>query len=848
MRITSRLLILFIAVSFAFLAYFYLFVHYKNTETSVYLDYDQVQRKQTIDAIFRLKKSAEFNVLSDYRSREDLLLYCQTKDEAWADANLKPIMDSYNFSLVQIYDYNKKLIFSEHNERIPALEKYFLEPEMLDSLKLARSMDYSLRFGSNLLSITAGTIHRTEDSLSTSPYGYMLVGQIWDNRFFQDMAKTLNYNLNITITKPSPETKVSNRYDVRMIYPVNDWKGNTVLWLNFYVVNNALKEVQSLGKQVIFATGGFILLFLLIQFILIEQWISIPLSTISKSLKENRLDILHKLNDTKTEFSDVAHLIEQFFEQRINLRREIETREKTQIKLREIEEQTLTIFLTSPESIILTDLEGKLVTANQETYALLQMPYELYQDLAIDLKDHVSPSSLETLEKMIQDLLEGELVRNREIEICRLDGVTFPALISASVVYDAEQQPSRLIFIARDLTEIKALEQQLLQAQKMESLGTLAGGIAHDFNNIMTIIAGYIAISSAKLTGSTDAQDDLDEALKACIRAKNLISKILSFSRSTEQEVQSISLADVLAESLPMIRASIPTIISINTEISSYRDVLADPTEIQQILLNLSTNSFHAMQRKGGILSFKIKELSGFELIGLDPAVKLNQDYLQLSVEDTGCGIPPDMLPRIFDPYFSTKSTGEGTGLGLAIVHGIVKNAGGFISVHSEVEVGTVFNLYFPIVEAVRPPKTQPKIVDPPFNPAHILFVDDEQALTELFSEALCSEGYTVEITSDSEVALELFRANPEKYNLIIADVTMPHLDGIKLAGLIREINNVPIILYSGYSVYNLRTEIHEVGVNRLLSKPILPMDMVTNVREVMAEIKFTREVLETQR
>jgi len=158
--------------------------------------------------------------------------------------------------------------------------------------------------------------------------------------------------------------------------------------------------------------------------------------------------------------------------------------------------------------------------------------------------------------------------------------------------------------------------------------------------------------------------------------------------------------------------------------------------------------------------------------------------------------------------------------------------------------VGTVFNLYFPIVEAVRPQKNQPKIINPPFNPAHILFVDDEQALTELFSEALCSEGYTVEITSDSEVALELFRANPEKYNLIIADVTMPHLDGIKLAGLIREINNVPIILYSGYSVYNLRTEIHEIGVNRLLSKPILPMDMVTSVREVMAEVKFNQDVV----
>ncbi|HOH46348.1 MAG TPA: CHASE4 domain-containing protein, partial [Candidatus Cloacimonadota bacterium] len=306
MRITSRLLILFIAVSFAFLAYFYLFVHFKNTEAQVYLDYDQIQRKQTIDAIIRLKKSAEFNVLSDYRSREDLLLYCQTKDESWARDNLKPIMESYNFSLVQIYDYNKKLIFSEHNDTVPALEKYYLEPEMLDSLKVARSMDYSLRFSSNLLSVTAGTIHRSADSLSVNPYGYMVVGQIWDNRFFQDMARTLNYNLSITFTEPKLETKERNRYDVHMLYPVNDWKGNTVLWLNFYVVNNALKEVQFLGKQVIFATGGFILLFLLIQFILIEQWISIPLSTISKSLKEKRLDILHKLNDTKTEFSDVA--------------------------------------------------------------------------------------------------------------------------------------------------------------------------------------------------------------------------------------------------------------------------------------------------------------------------------------------------------------------------------------------------------------------------------------------------------------------------------------------------------------------------------------------------------------
>ncbi|MDD4310508.1 MAG: response regulator, partial [Candidatus Cloacimonetes bacterium] len=443
-----------------------------------------------------------------------------------------------------------------------------------------------------------------------------------------------------------------------------------------------------------------------------------------------------------------------------------------------------------------------------------------------------------SLINLITELRSCSYVKNLELNLVDAEGQHFPALISASVICDADTTPNKLVFITRDISELKSLEIKLRQSQKMESIGTLAGGIAHDFNNIITIIAGYIALSAGKIDNEPEARNDLDEALKACLRAKSLIGKILTFSRQTEINRKPIVLADVIEDTIPMIRASIPTKISIESDICSFSYTVADPNEMQQVLMNLSSNSYHAMRPDGGILSIKLTEIHGFELIGLDQAVKLEADYLHLLVSDTGRGISEDIISRVFDPYFSTKGLGEGTGLGLSIVHGIITGYEGFISIESTVGYGCRVNIYLPVSDHVDTVEVIENKTIYPFISARLMMVDDEAALAELFATALSNSGYEVQAFSDSTEALEAYAANPESFDLIIADITMPGLDGIQLAEKINAIHQIPIILYTGFCDKHIQTRVAGVKVDKLLNKPLLPDELVDEVKELVFKLR----------
>jgi len=383
--------------------------------------------------------------------------------------------------------------------------------------------------------------------------------------------------------------------------------------------------------------------------------------------------------------------------------------------------------------------------------------------------------------------------------------------------------------------ERRTLEAELFQSQKMESIGTLAGGIAHDFNNILTAIMGYTEVAISDLNENRMPKEFLEQIFGAGNRAKDLVRQILDFSRQTEREMKPVRIQSVIKEALKLLRASLPSSIDIRQEIEDASGmVLADATQIHQVIMNLCTNAQHAMMIKGGgVLRIQLRhiELTDNNIGSLE--IKPGH-YMLLSVTDTGCGMNRATMDRIFDPYFTTKEKGIGTGLGLAVVKGIIRNHQGEIAVSSDVGKGTTFDIYWPIIDRKEPLEEQsgPMIGG---GGELILFVDDEKAVADLGKQMLSRLGYKVETRTNSIEALEAFRHQPQKYDMVVTDLTMPGMTGDKLAREILKIRpEIPIIMCTGFSEAADRDMISKIGIRKLLMKPILMANMARAIREAL--------------
>lgn len=835
MRISSRLLLLFIVIAVVFGAFFYLFYHIKHEEMRVYREADLSQRRVTIDSILQIKNEAQMGQTEDYAFGDEIIACVQNPRSSWTKDKLQNIISGLGYSLVQIYDSQGNRLFSLAHESSPGLGLFDLEPSYIDSLAKVKKASFFQDFNHQILSCTVSSIHRSDDPQRNGPSaGYFLIAQVWDYHFLAELATALNYDIRISTEKPE-QIAQEEQYNTKIIHPLLGLDRDTVAWLLFYSSNPFLNQLRNLGNLILFGTMGFIFVFLLMQFFLIQQWIATPLNLISQSLEQDAADPIQDLKKGANEFSDVAQLIERFFVQKEELINEIDQRIESENRLREMQEQTRKILLTSPESIIVTELDGTIVEVNTETLNLLQIPdRDVFLATAPKMDSLIKKDERSQIQTILTDLKKGSYVKNREIHLELKANKGFPGLLSASVILDNDGQASRFIFVTRDISDIRNLEQQLRQSQKMESIGTLAGGIAHDFNNIITIIAGYIALASGKINQPKQAGHDLAAGLKACLRAKSLIGKILTFSRQSEQDMEDLCLKHIIEESLPMIRALLPANIKIETKVHSDAYTTADNTELQQVLINLSTNAYHAMRPDGGKLMIELDETHGLKLLGLSPDINAKSKYLHLSVSDTGSGIAPEIISRIFDPYFSTKSSGEGTGLGLSIVHGIITGYKGFISLRSVLGEGTNVNVYLPINENPKKKVKPEKAMDAPFLPARLMIVDDEPALADIFCEALLDAGYTVDAFSDSLQALAAFKKAPHSYDLVIADINMPELDGIKLSSKIKDIRDLPIVLYTGFLDLNLQSKVEEIGIKYVLNKPIMPDVLIMEVRQII--------------
>ena len=501
----------------------------------------------------------------------------------------------------------------------------------------------------------------------------------------------------------------------------------------------------------------------------------------------------------------------------------------------ESEKRYKAVFQGAAEGILIADIEtGKFKYANPVICEMLGYTEEELKRMNVG---DIHPK------KALQDVIyefEAQAKKEKKLSMdlpcLRKDGTLIYVDIYTSPVRIDKKECNVGFFT--DITERKKLESQLLQAQKMEAIGNLAGGIAHDFNNILTSVIGYTELSLDEVEKGTHLEDNLQEVYTAGKRAKDLVSQILAFARQSGEELKPIQVDTIATEVLKFIRSSIPTTIEIKQNIECDSLIMGNATQVHQILMNLFSNAAYAMEDKGGILEFSLKDVvmdRGVtrENLHLNPG-----NYIEIKVSDTGIGIAPEIIGAIFDPYFTTKGSGEGTGMGLAMVHGIIKSYGGKISVDSKPGQGALFTIYLPVSRKRHEPS--PYQSEPlPTGTERILFVDDEASITKMGGQILERFGYTVSIRTSSIEALELFRTKPNDFDLVITDMTMPNMTGDKLAVELMKIRpDIPVMLCTGFSKKISDETVSEMGIKAVAYKPIVKADLAKIVRKVLDEAK----------
>jgi PAS domain S-box-containing protein len=483
----------------------------------------------------------------------------------------------------------------------------------------------------------------------------------------------------------------------------------------------------------------------------------------------------------------------------------------------------------SPEMVIMTDLEGRIhyVNAAFERISGYRRSEALGRTPAIVKSDVHDARHYQGIWNTLKagKQWSGRMTNRRK------DGSLFEVEATIVPVQRNNGKVTDYLSVERDISQELLREKQMQQAQKMEAIGTLAAGIAHDFNNILSAIVGYTDIALLSMSADSPDRTHLKKVLKAGDRAKSLVNQILAFSRSQDKEMRPVVIQIILKEVLKMLQATLPSTISIQSNLKSKAAILADPTQIHQVIMNLCTNAAHAMRENGGELTVTLEPCTVDTERASGSEVLAAGEYVKLVVKDTGEGMPAPVLERIFDPFYTTKKPGEGTGMGLAVVHGIVAECGGAIAVDSEPGQGTTFEILLPVIDEEPDVHSSEDFVLPMGN-ERILFVDDEPNIVDISVHMLESLGYDITGVTDSTEAFDLFARSPDAYDLVITDMTMPTLTGDVLGQKILALRpDIPIVICTGYSEKLTEASIRSLGFSGIAFKPIIMKDLASIVR-----------------
>ncbi len=506
-------------------------------------------------------------------------------------------------------------------------------------------------------------------------------------------------------------------------------------------------------------------------------------------------------------------------------------RKRAEEAMRESESLCNTIFENMGGAMLIFDDDTTILRANAEASEISGYSREELEG---------KKSWMEFVRKEILVRMKGsnelrildpnQILKDCDIKISNREGATKDIALTVAAIPGTKKLVASLL----DRTERSRLETQLQQAHKMEAIGTLAGGITHDFNNILGAVIGYTELALIETEKGTQIREYLEEALRAEIRAKDLIHQILTFSRLAAAKQKPVPIVSVIMEALTLMKASLPATIDIKTHIEKDSGtVKADSTQIHQVVMNLYANAAHAMREDGGTLEvslipLEIDPLFSDQHPGMHPG-----SYVRFTVRDTGCGMTTDVMDRIFDPYFTTKEKSEGTGLGLSVVHGIVGRHDGIITVESEPGKGTTFHIYLPrLHQKAELPEKQRSLST---GCERILFVDDEPSLTDIGKQILEHLGYRVTAMISSTEALELFRSRPDQFDIVITDMTMPVMTGDKLTReLLRIRPGIPVILCTGFSQHITQDRGDQLGIRSLVMKPFTAHSLALIVRQTL--------------